>query len=492
MKKFNMLIWIFCIVLLRGHALDTDETQQFYRDDSNVQVIEPKSQTPSNVNTFYNVIAQDGADPWVYKHTDGLYYFTRTTGGDVRIWRSRSFTSIDAGESRIVWRSPNSGPACRAVWAPEIHFIQSSWYIYFAATTCDDKNENHRMFVIENTNADPFTGTFTWKGQITDVTNKWAIDGTVLQHPSGQLYFIWSGWQGDVNERQILYIAQMSNPWTISSSRVEIARPIYNWETNHFPYINEGPQVTIRNGIISLVYSASGSWTNDYCLGLITAFTNSDLLIASSWNKHPHPIFRSGNSIYGPGHQSFTKSRDDREDWIIYHSARYSGSGWTRQIRAQQFTWNMDSTPNLGSPVNPNIPIHIPSGDQNRDRYEAEHARHFNGPYAHPHSSASNGFKMGYIDYPDSIVQFTIQCPKAGTYVIVIRNANGSAGNGHATHWLTINDVSQIEIPIVNSGWNMWGASMIRVNLNQGPNTLIFKKGLNFAEIDFIDVFLDE
>jgi hypothetical protein len=348
------------------------------------------------------------------------------------------------------------------------------------------------MFVIENTNADPFSGTFTWKGQITDATNKWAIDGTVLQHPSGQLYFLWSGWQGDVNERQIIYIARMSNPWTINSARVEIARPVYSWETNHRPYINEGPQVSVRNGIISLVYSASGSWTNDYCLGLITTPTSSDPMIAASWQKRSNPIFRSGNSIYGPGHQSFTKSRDGREDWIIYHSARYSGSGWTRQVRAQQFTWNADSTPNLGSPVNPNIPIRVPSGDQNRDRYEAEHARLLNKAMAHPHSSASNGLKVGFIDLPESTVEFTVQCPKAGTYVIVVRNGNGSAGNALATHWLTINGGNRIEIQIVYSGWDMWGASMIRATLKQGANTLTFKKGTNFAEIDEIDVFLDE
>ena len=79
------------------------------------------------VDTFYNLIAQDGADPWIYQHTDGWYYFTRTTGGDVRIWRSRSLTSIDGAESRIVWRSPNSGAACRAIWAPELHYVQSRW-----------------------------------------------------------------------------------------------------------------------------------------------------------------------------------------------------------------------------------------------------------------------------------------------------------------------------------------------------------------------------
>ena len=233
------------------------------------------------------------------------------------------------------------------------------------------------MFVLENTNADPFTGSFTFIGQMNDSTNKWAIDGTVFEHPSGQLYTIWSGWEGDVNTAQLLYIAEMSDPWTISSERVLISTPIYNWETNHYPYINEGPEVTIRNDVISLVYSASGSWTNDYCLGLITASINSDPMDPASWEKHLNLYLSLVTMFLRPGHHSFTKSRDDKEDWIVYHSARYSGSGWTRQIRAQKFTWNDDSTPNLGEPVDPNIPIPIPSGEHVRSRYEAENARSF-------------------------------------------------------------------------------------------------------------------
>jgi len=348
------------------------------------------------------------------------------------------------------------------------------------------------MFVIENTNPDPFNGTFTFKGQIHDPTNKWAIDGTAFQHPSGRLYFIWSGWEGDVNIRQILYIAEMSNPWTISSERVEITRPIYSWETNHQPYVNEGPEVTIRNDVILLVYSASGSWTNDYCLGLVTIPTTSDPMKGPLWKKRTEPIFKSGNNVIAPGHHSLTKSPDGKEDWIIYHSARYSGSGWTRQIRAQQFTWNDDSTPNLGEPANRDVPIRIPSGDQVRDRYEAEYARLLNNPRAVPDPTASNNIKVGSIDSPNSTVEFTIQCGKAGTYVIVIRDGNGSAGGALASHLLTINNGTQTEIQVVYSGWDMWGASMIRANLTQGANTLTFKKGNNFAEIDEIDVFLDE
>ena len=79
------------------------------------------------VDNFYNVISPTGADPWVYQHTDGWYYMTRTTGGYVRIWRSRTFTSFGASESKTIWTSPNTGPACRDVWAPEIHYIKSAW-----------------------------------------------------------------------------------------------------------------------------------------------------------------------------------------------------------------------------------------------------------------------------------------------------------------------------------------------------------------------------
>jgi methylphosphotriester-DNA--protein-cysteine methyltransferase len=32
------------------------------------------AQEGKNVSDFYNVIMQTGADPWVYKHTDGYYY----------------------------------------------------------------------------------------------------------------------------------------------------------------------------------------------------------------------------------------------------------------------------------------------------------------------------------------------------------------------------------------------------------------------------------
>lgn len=347
------------------------------------------------------------------------------------------------------------------------------------------------MYVLENTNPDPFNGTFVFKGQIKDSTNKMGIDGTVFRHPQGQLYYLWSGWEGDTGGTQILYIAKMSNPWTITGPRVEISRPTYPWETKNNAYVNEGPQIIIYNGVISLVYSASGSWTNDYCLGLITISNTSNPMNASLWTKRSTPIFQSGNGIIAPGHNCFTKSLDGKEDWIIYHSARFSGAGWTRQVRAQKFTWNADSTPNLGSPANPNIPIQIPSGDPARMRYEAEHAILSNGPRTAVTSTASMGAKVGYIDYSTSRIDFTIQIPITGIYIVSMRNDNGSSMNLTASHWISVNNGTFYRFPIANSGWNNWGVGMFSSYFRQGNNTVTIKKGDNYAEVDAIDVYLN-
>ncbi|MDQ6419373.1 family 43 glycosylhydrolase [Paenibacillus sp. LHD-117] len=429
-------------------------------------------------SNFYNVLVQDGADPWVYRHTDGYYYFTKTTGGNVTIWKSASLTGIDAGASRVI------ETGCCNVWAPEIHYMNGAWYIYYAKDNGD--NANHRMYVLENTSADPMQGTWTNKGQITDPTNKWAIDGTVLQ-VNGQLYWIWSGWEGDTNVRQNLYIAHMSNPWTVDSNRTEIARPVHSWETNHSPNVNEGPQVIVRNGVISLVYSASGSWTNDYCLGLITASTSSNLLQASSWSKRTQPIFSTGNGLYGPGHHAFTKSPDGTEDWIVYHVAKYNNAGWNREIRAQRFTWNGDNTPNFGAPAAPNTPIAVPSGESQRVRYEGEEGTFGGGAYASSSATGSGGSKAGHIDTASSFVDYTVYAAQAGDYILSARTANGTSGGGWSSLTITVNGVSS-PFHVTNKGWENWGTSTIKTWLNAGWNTVRFTKGTGYAELDFFDL----
>ncbi|WP_342422519.1 family 43 glycosylhydrolase [Paenibacillus sp. FSL E2-0178] len=450
----------------------------------------------NNVSDFYNVIMQTGADPWVYQHTDGYYYNVFVNASGIMIRRAKTITGIEAGERSLAWTPVKGTQYSSNVWAPEMHYLKDTdgaykWYIYFAAD--NGTNANHRMYVLENASADPLSGTWEFKGKITDPTDRWAIDGTVLT-VGEQHYFIWSGWEDTDGSFQNLYIARMSDPRTISSQRVLISTPEHDWETSP-GRINEGPQITIKGDTINLIYSANGSWTDSYCLGLITAKLSDDPLNPGSWIKRDQPVFSSANGVYGPGHHSIVTSPDGTEDWIIYHTARWPGSGWTRNVRAQKFTWNADHTPNLGEPANPNSPLAVPSGEPVRTRYEAEAALLVqdpageSSPAVRREASASGGVKVANISSANDYAQFTVNAPEAGFYVLSVRNANGSPGAGDASHILSVNGGSGAAMNIVYSGDNRWGASTAKVYLQQGDNLLRFSKGNNVAEIDSMDVF---
>ena len=319
-------------------------------------------------DTYVNPIISEGADPWIIQK-DGYYYYMHTTRWDVRIRKAPQLTGSNGLANAVsvtVFTPPP--PYNHSVWAPELHFLKGKWYIYYAAD--DGDNTNHRMFVAEADTADPM-GSYTFKGKICDRANDyWAIDGTVLQKEDGSMFFIWSGWPGATNGQQSLYIAPMSNPWTISGRRIEIGTTHYLWEYPPEPWgtwLQEGPEVLKKNGKTFLVYAANASWTDDYCLGMMVN-TNGNYTNAASWTKISTPVFKTytnlTGSIYGPGHCTFTKSADGAEDFIIYHAAKYSGAGWDRDVRAQRFSWTADNTPNFDRPIPTSVPLPLPSGER--------------------------------------------------------------------------------------------------------------------------------
>jgi len=115
---------------------------------------------------------------------------------------------------------------------------------------------------------------------------------------------------------------------------------------------------------VFIVFSGSGCWTDYYTLGLL-ALKGEDLMDPDNWEKHKKPIFAwsKENGVYAPGHNSFFKSPDGKEDWILYHANDNSGDGCggKRSPRMQKISWNKDGTPNLGTPVSTNTILEIPS-----------------------------------------------------------------------------------------------------------------------------------
>jgi GH43 family beta-xylosidase len=306
--------------------------------------------------TFTNPVVRTGADPWVIQRP-GMYYFCQSSRRGVRVAKARRLQEIGNGPWSTVWTPPQGTAYSRELWAPELHYLRGDWYIYVAAD--DGDNFNHRMYALKGTSQDP-QAPFEFKGKLAAQTDRWAIDGTVLEMSDGRLYFIWSGWEGTENIAQNLYIARMSDPLTINGERVLISRPEHDWEMHGRPLINEGPEVLRHGTNLFLIYSASGSWGDDYCLGQLT-WTGGDVLNSSSWVKKSVPVFSRTKDVFGPGHCSFVRSPDGREDWIVYHSAKYSGAGWNRHVNIQRFQWNADGSPDFGTPISPGVPMPVPS-----------------------------------------------------------------------------------------------------------------------------------
>ncbi|QRR01273.1 glycoside hydrolase family 43 protein [Dyadobacter sandarakinus] len=294
--------------------------------------------------TFKNPILENGADPWMTKK-DSLFYYCYSEGNAVRVRAARFAHDMDEGREITSWSPPEGKAYSKELWAPELHFLQGKWYIYVAAD--NGQNEHHRMYVLQSRTAEISSG-FEMAGELQ--TEKWAIDGTPLEL-GGKLYFIWSGWAGDANEAQNLYIAPMQSPVQVSAGRVLISKPEYEWEKrgsgNGLPTINEGPQVLQHDGKTFVIYSAAGSWSDYYCLGQLQ-LTGTDPMDPASWTKKPEPAFESARRVYSPGHASFLNIKG--QDWIIYHSAKTKGSGWKRKVNMQPFSWK-HGEPHFGKPV---------------------------------------------------------------------------------------------------------------------------------------------
>lgn len=320
---------------------------------------------PSEEGKFKNPLLASAPDPWVIQKGE-WYYVTHTTGDHLLLYRTRQMSDLALATVKTIWSPPSSGANSKNIWAPELHFINNKWYFYYAAD--DGLNQNHRLWVLENSSADPFEGQWIDKGEVQLPDDRWAIDGTIFEH-NGQLYFLWSGWEGATNIRQDIYITRMADPWTADGGRIMISKPELPWElAGGSPSVNEAPQFLHRGNKVFVTYSASGCWTDEYRLGLLYADATADILSAASWTKSPEPVFEKNPSslAYSPGHNCFFKSLDGTEDWMVYHAnpAANQGCGDDRSMRMQKFAWSGNGFPEFGEPAAIGASLQIPSGEK--------------------------------------------------------------------------------------------------------------------------------
>ena len=239
------------------------------------------------------------ADPYVYRHTDGTYYFTASVPEYDRIIlrAAKDLEELSAAPEHEIWHKHEVGPQSIHIWAPELHYLFGKWYIYYAGGDKDDVWAI-RPYVLECRGDDPLRGPWTEKGKMARADGdefsfeSFSLDGTVFE---------------------------VKGSWSLDTVQVLLTTPDYDWERYGF-WVNEGPAVLQRGGKLFLTYSASDTGVH-YCMGMLTADEDADLLDPRSWKKERYPVLCSSEEagIYGPGHNSFTIDGEGN-DIMVYHA----------------------------------------------------------------------------------------------------------------------------------------------------------------------------
>ena len=269
------------------------------------------------------------ADPYIYRHSDGTFYFTASVPEYDRIVLRKSNTLEglkEAGET-CIWTAHESGDMSQHIWAPELHFLDGKWYLYFAASRKDDI-WRLRPYVLECEGNDPINDKWVERGKIQrsddDIYSfdSFSLDATIFEN-KGKRYYVWAekvaGGIGISN----LYIAEMESPLKLATAQVLLTTPDYDWERVDI-WVNEGPAVIKRDGKIYLTYSASATG-ECYCMGMLSISEDADLLDPRAWTKEKKPVLSSdaGKGFFGPGHNCFLKLSDGR-DVCVFHARTYS------------------------------------------------------------------------------------------------------------------------------------------------------------------------
>ena len=306
--------------------------------------------------TCPNPLVAQRADPHMGRHDGWVYLMATVPEYDrLELRRARSVAGLATAEAQVVWRRHERGPMSRHIWAPELHRIDDRWFIYFSAGEAQEPWKI-RLWVLENTAADPTQGTWLERGQVKTAWETFTLDATVFEH-RGQRYMAWA--QTDPaagNHSTDIYLSRMASPTTLAGPQVRLTRPEYAWERVRHQ-VNEAPAVLVHGGRVFMTYSAAGTGA-EYCLGLLWADAAADLLDPASWRKSPGPVFTSNaeQGIYGPGHNSFLVEPDGTV-LNVYHARNYRDIAGDplkdtgRATRVQPVRFTADGMPDFGLPL---------------------------------------------------------------------------------------------------------------------------------------------
>ena len=314
-----------------------------------------------NRPVYVSPLAECRADPYVvYNEEDGMYYFTssymqadlQNAYAYVIIRRAPTINELKDAEEVIIWDS-SRGQADAWYWAPELHYMGGQWRIILLSTWEDSGWEATLLSCKEGGDLlDPNNWEATGKiGADKNGMKPGAFDTTYFEY-YGKCYYVTPSGNN-------ILIAQIDPDNLLDLSQTEfikIGGASYAWEYNNgYPgtacdhqFVNEGSSVMIHDGKIYITYAGS-TIDMHYCIGLLYADLEDDLLDPDSWHKYPLPLLvtadltttikepvldENGDTAeegeyegsFGPGHNSVTV--DENGNPVVIYHARVWGENY--------------------------------------------------------------------------------------------------------------------------------------------------------------------
>lgn len=319
------------------------------------------TQAVSGSFTYQNPIRKT-ADPRIAL-VDGMYFYMFTSGSTLSMYKAANVADLAyaVGEQIFDARTASDAMETRTacIWPSELQYFSAEefgaanagWYLFFSTfsreldglpSTATD-GQSRRSYVLKCTSNDlqgtwvnPITGEVGVPARFTSDTEDfvntvdWCAGESTLRY-GGKTYALWieQRGRGTADFRQVMYLSEMKNPWTVTGKVLELVAPEYDWEREGYGYaeaegkwypavIEGATPIVGDNGELHVLYACSGYWTTGYKLGQMT-YLGGDLLAKESWKKSPQAVFSKNDEVCGVGGPSIFTSPNGKTRCILYH-----------------------------------------------------------------------------------------------------------------------------------------------------------------------------
>lgn len=347
---------------------------------------------------YQDILVEQRADPYIILANDGYYYFTGSyptygaadkEGYDrIVLRRAKTIDGLKDAKEITIWNQADSTISNKFIWAPELHFIGGKWYVLYSGSGSANNVWDINCRALRCTGNDPYSDKWEEIGKFEGLEgdenrpfSNFSLDMTYFEN-NGKHFVAWAQSIGTSN----IYMATINadKPWILTSKAIKLTSPEYDWERKVIP-VNEGPSILKHGDRIFMVFSASATGP-EYCLGMLYADINSDLMDINSWTKVKHSLLTSEDLVdeYGPGHNSFTKD-EYGNDIFVYHSRSKecfeNNCQWAkedplhdpcRSARVRKVEWTDDNFPILNGVNAPNYLVAYARKNDEQNSHNSE------------------------------------------------------------------------------------------------------------------------